>query len=147
MQIFTAKQKNIASRIFSFDFRMFCVILNVGRSQAACSSHKKVAQSTFSLKTRYEVIRAKGFTQSTLAAVLGRLLQMPNWTQIIDAVDAGFGRAVQAEMAAPALFQTVVLGWRRLWAMSVFSMTVRAEENRAKLAACVRPEIQKVRIC
>lgn len=147
MQVFDAKQKNNTIRIFSFDFGMFCAILNVGRAQAACSSHKKVAQSTFSIKTRSEVIRAKRFTQSTLTAYLGRLLQMPTWARFRDAVNAGVGRAIGAETATPALFHLLVLGSRPICAISGFSLTARAEETRAILAANVRPEIQKVRIC
>lgn len=149
MPLFALYQKNRTNRIFSFDFGMFCAILNAGRAQAACSSHKKVAKSTFSIKTRSEVKRAQGFTQITLTAQLVRLLQMPIWMHILRAVDDGCGR--QAKLAAPAFFHWqdlgAPLGWRDLCAISGFSLTVRAEETRAKLAAFVRPQIQKVRIC
>lgn len=152
MPIFTAEQKNRDNRIFSFDFGMFCGILNVGRAQAACSSHKKLALSTFSTKTRSEVTRARGFTQITLSAHLGRLLQMPHWMRIFMAVNAGCGRAIQAAMAVPAFFQRqdldVPLGWGDLCAISDLSLTVRADETGARYAAAsVRPQIQKVRIC
>lgn len=145
MLIFAPKLDNSSSRIFPFDFGTFCAILNVGRAQAACSSHKKVAQSTFSIKRRSEVTRAQGFTQSSLTEILGRFLQMPVWTRIFDAVNAGFGRDVA--MVAPALFHQLVLGRRELCAISGFSLTVRAEETCVKLTAFVRPEIQKVWIC
>jgi hypothetical protein len=152
MQIVTADQENSANPIFPFDFGMFCGILNVGWTQAAYSSHKRMAKSTFSLKTRSEATRANGFTQSTLNACLVRLLQMSNLTRNYGAVNDGCGRATQAKMAAPALFLAIgwvaPLGWHVLFAICGFSLTVRAEEARARWAnAVVRPEIQKVRIC
>lgn len=150
MLILAPKQKNTASRVFSFDFRMFCAILNVGRPQAACSSHKKMAQSAFSIKTRSKGIRAHSFSQSPSARFLDRLLQVSIWRRIFAAPGEGFGRATQAATAAPAFFHSryaMALGWRNLCAINWFSLTVRAQESRATLAAFVRPEIQKVRIC
>lgn len=142
MQIFAPKSDNRLSCIFPFDFGMFCATLNVGRAKAACSSHKKVAQSTFSSKTRSEVARALGFTKLS-ATRLERLVQMPNWSRIFGTVKMGR----DAITVAPALFYKLTLGWRDLCAISAFSLTVRAEETRARLAAFVRPENQKVRIC
>ncbi len=150
MPILAPQQKNTTRRVFSFDFRMFCAILNLGRAQAACSSHKEMAQSAFSIKTQSKVTRAQGFSQLPSARFLDRLLQVSIWKHIFAALVKGFGRAVQAAMAAPAFFHptdAMPLGWRAFCAISGFSLTVRAQEFRATLAAFVRPEIQKVRIC
>lgn len=150
MPILAAKQKNTARCVFSFDFRLFCVILNLGRAQAACSSHKEMAKSAFSIKTQSKVTRAQGFSQSPSAKFLDRLLQVSISKHIFAALAKGFGRAAQAAMAVPAFFHApyaMPLGWRDFCAISGFSLTVRAQETRATLAAFVRPEIQKVRIC
>ncbi len=152
MPIAEPVQNYTQGRIFLFDFGTFCAILNVGRTQAACSSHQEMAPSTFSSKIRSEVIRAHNFTQTTLSELLGRLLQMPNQTHLSNVPKSGFGRAVQAAMAAPALFHKLpfglALGWRDFCAIWGFSLIVRAEKIRANLAVVfVRPQIQKVRIC
>lgn len=152
MSILSQKRNNSLSCIFPFYFRMFCAILHLGRAQAACSSHQKMAASAFSIKTRSEVNRAQGFTNSPFATRLGRLLQMPNWMRILNAMDGVCGRESSADMAAPALFYVrawgAPLGWSNLCAISGCSMTVRAYETAPRRAAAfVRPQIQKVRTC
>ena len=147
MQIFGAPQISTAIHMFSFDFGMFRAVFKPARAQAGRPPVKVVGQSAFSSKTRLNVLCATVFVPFPLMAYLGRLLQMPIWVQIFGAVDASVGRAFNAKMRAPVLFHQMALGRRDLCGINAVSLTARTKETRAKLAAFVRPQIQKVRIC
>ena len=149
-----AKSQRTQSLIFSFDFSAFCAMLITGRTQAAFSSHKKVASSTFSVIKTIQAFRAVSFHILTFApwpwSGIERRLQAPIDAPIFGAgqVVKKFRRAQLTKLVRPALFLGLPLGRRDLWGISAVPMTARINGIAATLAIqLTRPMIQKVRIC
>ena len=154
LQHIVAKLTEKPMRLFSFDFKLFCAILCQGRTQAAFSSHKKMAPSTFSDIISTKVIRAYLFNILTYAAwlwsLLGRGLQTPIQARFFCATQfvKKYGRTQRADKVASALFYVLHLGRRIVWAISGFPLTAREPWIADALAVqLARPIIQKVRIC
>jgi hypothetical protein len=149
-----AKSQKLQSVIFSFDFRGFYAMMMTGRTQAAFSSHKKVAPSTFSVIRTIKALRAVSLHILTFATWLWSgiewRLQAPIDAPIFGAAQLvkKFRRAHLAKLVRPALFVCLPLGPRDLWGISAVPMTARVNGFAATLATqLTRPMIQKVRIC
>jgi hypothetical protein len=134
---------------FSFDFSMFCVTVNVGRTQAACSSHKEMASSTFSAKNKTEAktekSRAPKLTFLTLAAqrlqaLQGRMADTARWVKMQ-------GRAFWIDLIQPAFFPPLSFLFCMICSISTYPLTSRVGRRAVDAADLTRLLMQKVAPC
>lgn len=150
-----ASAKNTGNRHFSFDFRQFCDNLNAGRTQAACSSHKKMAPSTFSAinetEAETELCRAPRLT--FLVWTAQRLQALGCLLGHIAHPAKSWGRAVWTDLVLPAFFLTRSFFpipsflFRKFSAISSVPLTSRGGRRAAFAPDCTRPIFQKGAPC
>ncbi len=134
---------------FSFDFGMFCVKVNLGRTQAACSSHKKMATSTFSAKNETEAktekSRAPKLTFLTLAAQRLQALEChladtARWVKMQ-------GRVFWTDLVLPAFFPPLSFLFCKFCSISTVPLTSRVGRCAVDAAGLARLLMQKGAPC